>query len=454
MRPMTEPARQTVAHSAAMAFGGQLLRSTFAMLGTLLVSRALGPEGRGQVAVASAAALSFGALCLLSLESSNTFFLAQRRFSLSVIARASSTAALLVAPVALLLQAVFFVATRHSVFSGVGTAAVLIAAATVPFTVHLNWLINLFQLGSRLIRSQVALAAGATAQFIGIVAFTALGHMTVVVALVLYAANVVGAWLLHVVWGRSFLTIRPLRERAPVAEIVGYGLRLHPSFLFWFLLLRVDVLLVNLLLSTYEAGLYSIAALVAEIILLLSTPIAAAVLPIQSAQGVREAAGVTFKAVRFNCLLAVVFSLGFAASMWLIIPVVFGADFGSAYRPMLALLPGVIAMTAYQPLYAWLVRQRRARRLTAMTGLAFSANVVLNVVLLPTAGLVGAAVASSLCYAALAAALVAWGLRVGGLSAREALTPGPEDIRTLRRHGRRAWRALLRGAVPPRPSGP
>ncbi len=152
MRPMTERARQAVAHSAAMAFGGQLLRSTFAMLGTLLVSRALGPEGRGQVAVASAAALSFGALCLLSLESSNTYFLAQRRFSLSVIARASSTAALLVAPVALLLQAVFFVATRHSVFSGVETAAVLIAAATVPFTVHLNWLINLFQLGSRLIR--------------------------------------------------------------------------------------------------------------------------------------------------------------------------------------------------------------------------------------------------------------------------------------------------------------
>lgn len=439
--------RQTIALGASTAFVAQLLASAMALLGTLVVSRALGPDGRGQVAVAIAASSSFWAVCQLSLEFSNTYFSAQRLFTLRTIAGINSSMALLIVPVAFALQALFFLVAHDTVFAGVGATPVLVAAATVPFSVHLVWLMNLFQLESRLIRSQAALVAGAAAQFIGVLVLAVLGQLTVVSALALYAANIVGAWFLHVVWGRSFAAVKPTFDLSKVRQIVSYGLRLHPSFLFWFLLMRVDILLVNALLDTRSAGLYSIATIVAEIILLLSAPIAAAVLPVQSAQSVREAAGVTFKAVRFNLLLATVLSIGFASTMWFLIPLVFGERFTPAYVLMLSLLPGMIAMAVYRPLYSWLIRQQQARRLALVTGLAFFGNVALTVLLLPAVGVIGAGIVSSIAYVGLAAALISWGLRIAGFSARDALVLRKEDIDTLRHHGGVAWRVIRRAVA-------
>ncbi len=450
---------RTIASTAAVAFAGQLLTHALALLGTLIISRALGPSGRGELAVALAAATSFAAVCFISLEFANTYFFAQKQLDLRAIARVATTAALLLAPAALLLQFVFFVGARDTVFAGVGTVAVLVAALTVPFSMHLNWLMGLFQLGSRLVRSQAAMAAGAAAQFIGAVVLALIGQLTVVTALLLYALKVAVAWLLHLVWGASFLTLRPSRDRSVVARVMTYGLRLHPAFLLWFLLLRVDILLVNAVLGTRAAGLYSITVVVAEVILILSTPLAAAVLPSQAAGDIGHSAALTFKAVRITCLLAAALSVIFAGTMWFLIPLVFGSEFAPAYDALLALLPGIVCMAAYRPLYNWLLRDGRAGRMTAITATAFAANVILNLLLLPLFGIVGAGIASFIAYAALAAALIAWGLRLGGLGVREALLPRREDVESFRRQARLALplvrrMTLARQKTPAPPDAP
>jgi len=416
-----------------VAFGGQLVIHGLALLGTLVVSRALGPTGRGEFAVALAAATSFAAVSFISLEFANTYFLAQKRLGLRTIARVATTAALLIAPAALLLQLGFFLGTRDTVFSGVGAVAVLVAALTVPVSVHLNWLIGLFQLGDRLVHSQAAMVAGAAAQFVGIVGLALVGRLTVVTALLLYALKVVVVWVLHLLWGSRFLSLRPSRDRSAVRRVMAYGLRLHPAFLLWFLLLRVDILLVNTVLGTRAAGLYSITVVVGEVILILATPVAAAVLPAQAAGDIGQSTALTFKAVRINCSLAAASALLFAATMWLLIPLVFGSGFAPAYGALLTLLPGIVCMAAYRPLYNWLLRDGRAGRMAAITGTAFAANVMLNLLLLPVVGIVGAGIASSVAYAGLAAALVAWGLRLSSLGVREALLPRREDLESFRR---------------------
>ncbi len=426
---------KTIASTAAVAFGGQLLTHVLALLGTLIVSRALGPSGRGEFAVALAAASSSLAICLIGLEFANTYFYAQKLYGLRAIARVATAAALLMAPVALLLQVGFFMLTRETVFAGIGATAVLVAAFSVPVGIHLNWLMGLFQLGSRLVRSQAALLAGAGAQFSGVLVLALLGELTVVTALLLYALNVTVAWLLHMIWGTSFLTLKPSRDRAALRRVIAYGLRLHPGFLFWYLLLRADILLVNALLGTREAGLYSIAVVVAEVILILSTPVAAAVLPAQAQGGISQSATLTFKAVRCNCALAAALAVLFASTMWLMIPLVFGPPFAPAYEALLALLPGMVFMAAYRPLYNWLLREDRTGRMVAIGGASFGANVLLNLGLLPLLGIVGAGVASSVAYGALAAGMIAWGLRVGNLSVREALLLRREDVETFRRQG-------------------
>lgn len=434
MRP--NGTKQSIASGALASFLGQLATYGFALTGTLLVARALGPEGRGEMAVAITAATSFFAVSHLSIDLSATYFFARRLLSLDMIGRVMATVALVMAPVALLLQLGFFLATRDSVFAGVDSTAVLIAAATVPVTIHLVWLIALFQLGERLVRSQAASVTSAALQLTGVGILAVTNRLTLTTAMLLYAGNATCTWLLHVLWGRSFLSLKPTRNFSAVRAMAGYALRLHPGYLFWFLLLRADILLVNALLGTREAGLYSIAVIVAEMILLLSAPIAVAVLPVQSLHEGAAAASLTFKAVRFNLLLAACLALGFAVTMPFLIPLVFGPSFGSSYGAMLALLPGVVAMAGYRPLYNWLLKQGRPGRATAICAAAFGANLVLNLVLLPSLGTVGAGVASSLAYTGLTVTFLAWGLRVAGATLGEALRPRREDLDSIRRFAR------------------
>jgi len=429
--------KQSIASGAIVAFLGQLSSYTLAFTGTLLVSRALGPQGRGQMAVAITAATSFFAVSHLSVDLSATYMFARRRLELGTISRVMATLALIVAPIALLLQAGFFLGARDTVFEGVDPAAVLIAALTVPFAIHLVWLMVLFQLSERLLRSQIASVIAAALQLAGVGILAVTGRLTVVTALLLYAGNTVSAWLLHVIWGRRWLSLVPARDVSAIQRVVGYAIRLHPGYLFWFLLLRSDILLVNALLGTRQAGLYSIAVLVAEMILLLSAPIAVAVLPVQSLQDDAAAAALTFKAVRFNVFLAALLAGGFAVAMPLVIPLVFGPSFAPAYGAMLALLPGVVAMAGYRPLYNWLLREGRAATSTAICASAFLVNIALNVVLLPWLGIVGAGVASSLAYAGLTIGFLVWGLRVSGLTLRAALRPTLEDVESIRRLVRR-----------------
>lgn len=90
-------------------------------------------------------------------------------------------------------------------------------------------------------------------------------------------------------------------------------------------------------------------------------------------------------------------------------------------------------MAVSQPLGNWLTRQGRPWVLTGMGVGAFLLNLALNVVLLPSLGLVGASIASSVAYAALTTAFVAWGLRITGLGLRDVLIPSAEDLATARR---------------------
>jgi hypothetical protein len=59
------------------------------------------------------------------------------------------------------------------------------------------------------------------------------------------------------------------------------------------------------------------------------------------------------------------------------------------------------------------------------------------VILLPSVGIVGASIASTVGYAVLNVGLIVWALRVGGMSARDALLPQADDVRTLRALGAR-----------------
>jgi O-antigen/teichoic acid export membrane protein len=399
---------------------------------SVIIARELGPAGRGAYYVPVAAGAITLVLVHLGLEGSNTYYLANARLTV----RQMAAAAALLAPVCGLVGgatlSVIYVLTSDSLFQGVPWAAFVFAPALLSFQLHLLWTTNLFTLAGRVIRAQIAQLLGALCQFALLAPVAFAGHLTLEYALATYAVYILVPWACLAVWARTFAPAVPRFDPAVLRTLVTFGLKLQVAQIFLFLLVRADTLVINAMLGTSDVGIYSLTVLIAEGMILLTTPLVLAILPVQATMDLQDAGRMSFKAARFNGLIALCLAICAGCTMWLVLPLLYGPEFKSAYPALMALMPGVIAFAVARPLGNWLVRHGRPWLLSAFGAIAFAVNMALNVLLLPVVGIVGASVASSAAYIGFVAAMVAWGLHSTGLNLRAAMLPQSDDIASAR----------------------
>jgi len=433
---------QTVVSGAAAGLSGTVAVYAAGFVTSVLIARAVGAEGRGEYYLAVMAAMVCVVLVHVGLESANTVVLAERRYSLTELSRNATAMALLLGPLAMVGMIILYVVAAPTIFRDVSFGNYLIAVAAVPFTLHTLWLANFFLLAKQLIRSQVAKIAGAVVQLGGAVVLYALGVLGVTEVLILYSTTAAVTWLLHVRWSRLVAPVRPVLDRALALDVVRFGIKIHAANLTYFLLLRSDIFLVSALLDTSDVGIYSLAVLFGELVLVLTVPLAEAAMPFQAEVSAAASATLSFKAARFNFGLGVLLAAAFAASLWLLVPALYGEQFAPAYPAVMALLPGVILMAASRPLGLMLLRQGRPLTYGGLALAALALNVALNILLLPVIGILGASVASSVAYGALGIAFTVWGVRVAPERAARLLLPQRSDLETLRQLRERVVTAM------------
>jgi len=209
-------------------------------------------------------------------------------------------------------------------------------------------------------------------------------------------------------------------------------MRLHLGLISFYLLLRFDVFLVSVYRDPADVGVYSVAVLFAELAWLLTAPLTQAIVPFQAELSAQGAAPLAFKAARFNVALALLLSAAFAATLWFLVPDLYGAQFADSYPAIVLLLPGIVAVSVVRPLTWVLTRLDRPLLYSTMFLAAFALNCALNMALIPALGINGASIASSIAYVALATASVAWALRAGRLGGGDGLLPTRADVATVR----------------------
>jgi O-antigen/teichoic acid export membrane protein len=154
------------------------------------------------------------------------------------------------------------------------------------------------------------------------------------------------------------------------------------------------------------------------------------VLPRQVTGTLEEAAAYTAGIFRVTAIVGLATAFGLALVSPVLIRIAYGDDYVGTIAPLLALLPGVIAVGLTRPITAILVRLDRPLFLSAICVVALALNVMLNLMLIPVLGVVGASVASSLAYAAQSLAYTWWVLRDTPLRLSE-LRPTRRDLMQL-----------------------
>lgn len=355
-----------------------------------ILAHALGVDGRGEVAAATAPFLLISTLATLGIPEAATYFVAKNeRVFRTVRARAS-----------LVLVLTGILAT------GLGLAIAPLLAVDDPNLVTLIMFASLAIVPTVLVGLLRGVAAG-LAMWTSVAIERALGPMIRLIAIVVLAVtgglDVVTATICIVVspvlGGVIYLVHRSRIKHSsdsPVPShvaLLNYGSRVWLGSVAGVLLMRIDQVLMVPLSSTYQLGLYVVAVTISELPLVVNT----AVREVMFASDARSTVDSRLtRAARISLVVCLIVAVAIAApSVWWV-PLLFGEGFREAIPTMLILLVGVIAgipgSIAGSGLSARGLPQLRSYSLVV----AFMVNLIVVLLLVPVWGAAGAALATVL----------------------------------------------------------
>lgn len=358
---------------------------------SVLVARALGPDGRGALAAVAGFAGVLVAVGGLGFSSANPYFLinhpAAHRAIVSNSLWIGGAGGVLLACVGLLVYAL-----EPGVLPGLSMSEVVTALVTVPVMLCALFLqsVLLGQFRTRLYNGLAAAVAALPALAL------ALGYLLldldVLGTLVVTTLSQVAGMIAYVIVTTDGL---PDRFDARLArDMLRYGVRLYAATTLAFLVIRVDVLLVNGYLGTAAAGLYTVAVAIVDLLFLIPVAVGFSLFP-----RVAEvpASDLTLRVIRLFTPIMLVLCLASVAVAAPAIELLYGAPFAGAADLFYWLAPGAFGLAI-----ATVLSQHFAGRgfpwvLVLAWVVALAVNLGLNLALLDRGAYI-AALSSSIAY--------------------------------------------------------
>lgn len=408
----------------------------------LMVANLFGPVGQGALALAITVTATCSIVGSLGLELANTYSVGRGPARTGAILGNSLLVAAgsggLVAGIFLLL----YQYTKEGYFAGFPGFWNLAIALGIPLFIIQIYL-NGILVGRRNFK---AVAAGFFIQYLFVLAalfifyLSGWGRFGLLMPLWVGGIGLSDLFLLVVVAGYSpgGLSL----DRLLLREQLTFGLKGYISNLSGVLNLRLDMFIVAAFLTRSHLGWYSVAASVAEVLLYLPKALAWVTFAQAASEGRRKTGwdpAIMYRVVT-GTLAAAALAIGLSAG-WLI-PFFFSAKFAAAVTPLRILLFGTFALGIGLMASHHLYGLGDAASPSKVSLLAVIATVVLDMLLIPFLGIVGAALASAVSYSLYSVLLIRC------LAARQEvedvadwLVPGYRSVASLAR----SWRSNLKG---------
>lgn len=197
---------------------------------------------------------------------------------------------------------------------------------------------------------------------------------------------------------------RALRAYAPT--LLRFGGPTMVLLLLTVGLYKIDVLLVSYFESRTATGQYRAALQVAEFIWVVAVGMELVMIQttadLWSRERIERISDLLARVVRYVAVLLVLLIVGVFVLGDAFISLYFGPGYDASVRPLRLLLPGVLGFGVARVVWPVLQAGGYLRAVVAATGLATGTNLALNLVLIPTLGIDGAAIATSISYGSMA----------------------------------------------------
>ena len=385
------PAPARLRTDVFLTFGGKATVLALGFAIVAVVARELGTAETGSFLVAYSLTLLLSQVGGLGLTTANPYFVAREP---SRIAQIVSNSIWLAAALgtALALAGASIKVLFPGALEGLGWAPLIVTLVGLPGGLATYFL------------QSVLLGEGRMVAYNGIeAAQTAVTLVAIAVGFVAFDFRLTGTLavivVIRYVAAAAYLTLLPrhvsLFDRALARRMFAYGFRAYVAIVLSYLIVRVDLLLVNAFLGRKEAGLYGVAATIADGMFVIPMVISINLFPRVARGDPAQATAEVFRsvAVLYGLLCLVTIPIAGPA-----ITTFFGDSYADATNLYYLLLPGVYAYGMVTILSSHFAGRGFPRAVIVVWIFGIALNLVLNVLLLPGRSAWVASVTSSVSY--------------------------------------------------------
>jgi O-antigen/teichoic acid export membrane protein len=364
-------------------------------LTTVVVARVLGPDGRGVYAAVIALTAIFVQLSNLGLPGSNTYLVARKpEVAPQLVGTALAVSAVIGVAAALVLIVVTRLLPNAEIFAGVllvlavvwipcGLAYALLQGIVIGF--QRFRLLNLADFLQR------TLTAAAVAAFIYFGALSATSAFAAGLLALLGSCAVLLFALRTSLGTIAAPSFRVLVDNLP------YSAKIYVASVFTFLVMRIDMIVVQQILGSSEAGLLSVAVSMADAFAVLPVAVGAVMFPHLAKESVLSRRWARTKRMTLSVAAIVSAALGvFCAIAHRLIPLVFGDAFGGAVELFYWLAPGILFLAVTSVLSSYVASVGQPSLYVFGTGLGLAVAIGIEIAFVETLGLWFAAACISL----------------------------------------------------------
>ena len=407
----------------------QFALTATSMLIGIMTARLLGPEGRGAFTLIRLGNVMLIVIGCLGVQQSIVYFIGKKRFPLSEIIGDAIGLASVSGLIIVIIFGVFVDYWRFLFFKNISKGYVLTLIGLAPIGILSVYLRHVF-LGQNRIALYNLLYSANLCLLLTLLIITWLAfEFTLLTAVMVWSISSLVSALIIFPFIAKVAPIRLAFSLKFFKEAVGFGYKAQLTGLASFFNIRLDSFIVGYFLGLADVGYYSIAVVITQLIWKIPNATSLVLFPRVSSSSSLEANQISSKVCRNTLAVVLFLSLGLLLSGKFLIVLLFGAQYLPAANPLFILLPGTIALSISQVLSNDLIGRGRPELGMYATFLSLVATIILDFALIPTLGVSGAALASTVAYSLGALAILYLFVRISGNSFRDTLIVRASDLR-------------------------
>lgn len=379
-----------------------IIGTIIGLLISIIIARSLGPENQGIFSLILLLPTILVTFTNFGVGVSTVYLMQKSKYKLFDVIKTNYIISIFLSIFTIIIGFTVIYLSDELFFSTVDLSLLLIALIAVPPLLNNQFIQTVFQGLEDFKTFNIVLVVGQSINLVIILLLSIINSLTILTSLIAYICSNIGITFILFYMIKKKLKFNYKEgtfDKKYLQESIEYGVKSHLSNILAFLNYRVDMLIIAFLLNPIQVGYYTIAVNITERIWFLSQAVSTVLFPRISKMSDEEAkVQLTTFTIKIMLLTSIIMGVILLFLSDIFVNILFGSEYQMSAIILVYLIPGIV-FGSISRLIANDFAGRGKPEYNLYTSIfTLISNIVLNFILIPIFGVIGAALATSITY--------------------------------------------------------